>query len=325
MSNELMAQEMRTPIEVALEMTEDGMVSAKKLYEFLELAPTQYARWCKDNITENPLVDENVDFKPFRHDVENPLGGRPSDDYLLTIEFAKELCMTCHSEKGRLAREYFKKTEQALVVSVKQYNQLVKTTALLSKRVEQLGLLVESSVKELKEEVFSHIDVLEEKEELGLSSDVEWANEMMVHVRKIVEKYPGMDQKKCMDRLVERSEDYMYETYETLLADYAFHHDGKKAKKILVMARDEDTRNAFERAIKDYEIDAGIYEQNEGQKFLEKIINNMGEVIVPDPPEHQPVMSDEKLADMWADMTRMYGEGWDAPQNYSPDDAARDY
>ena len=312
MSNELSTKETRTPIEIALEMTEDGMVSAKKLYDFLELAPTQYARWCKDNILENPLVDENVDYKGIRLNVE--LGGQATTDYLLTIEFAKELCMSCRSKKGRLAREYFKKTERALIVSVKQYNQLVNTTALLSKRVEQLGLLVENSVKELKEEVFSHIDLLEEKGELGLSPDVEWANEMMVHVRKIVEKYPGMDQKKCMERLVERSEDYMYETYETLLADYALHHDGKKAKKILVMARDEDTRDAFERAVKDYEIDAGIYEQNEGQKFLEKIMDSMGEIIVPDPPVYQHKMTDEELAEQWAEMDKMYGEGWDDPQ-----------
>lgn len=205
------------------------------------------------------------------------------------------------------------------IVEAYRRNEIVankRAIELLNNQFNSLAKSVEESteaVKQLREEVFSHIDLLEEKGELGLSPAVEWANEMMVHVRKIVEKYPGMDQKKCMDRLVERSEDYMYETYETLLADYALHHDGKKAKKILVMARDEDTRDAFERAVKDYEIDAGIYEQNEGQKYVEKLMEHMGEMIVPDPPVYQHKMTDEELAEQWAEMDKMYGPGWDAP------------
>lgn len=182
---------------------------------------------------------------------------------------------------------------------------------MLSERVEQVGLLVQNSVAELREDVFSHIDVLEAKGELGLSSEVEWANEMMKHVRKIVEHYPNMTQGRCMDRLVERSEEYMYETYETLLADYAAHHDGKKAPKITIMSRDEDTRSAFEQAVKDYEIDCGIYEQNEGQKYLETVLNSMGETIVPDPPEFHHEATNEELAAQWEDMTKMYGPGWD--------------
>jgi ABC-type Zn uptake system ZnuABC Zn-binding protein ZnuA len=103
----------------------------------------------------------------------------------------------------------------------------------------------------------------------------------------------------------------MYETYETLLADYAAHHDGKKAPKITIMSRDEDTRSAFEQAVKDYEIDCGIYEQNEGQKYLETVLNSMGETIVPDPPEFHHEATNEELAAQWEDMTKMYGPGWD--------------
>ena len=43
----------KTPIEIALGVDDEGMTTARKLYEFLELNPAHYARWCKANITDN--------------------------------------------------------------------------------------------------------------------------------------------------------------------------------------------------------------------------------------------------------------------------------
>lgn len=42
-----------TPIEIALGIYENGMTTAKKLYEFLELNPSNYSKWYKTNIIEN--------------------------------------------------------------------------------------------------------------------------------------------------------------------------------------------------------------------------------------------------------------------------------
>lgn len=161
MTNE---REMRTPIEVLLGMDENNMVSAKKLYEFLELAPTQYARWCKDNIIENPIVEEGDDYyvvesrmvDDFRHNVENPteyplVGGRPFQDYMLTIDFAKELCMTCKTVKGKQARNYFKKTEKALVVTVKQYNELVSKLKEMTTAYSVLENKIDSVTKDVSD------------------------------------------------------------------------------------------------------------------------------------------------------------------------------
>lgn len=38
---------MRTPIEIALDIDSDGMTTARKLYQFLELRKADFARWCK--------------------------------------------------------------------------------------------------------------------------------------------------------------------------------------------------------------------------------------------------------------------------------------
>lgn len=51
--------DMRTPIEIALDIDENGMTTARKLYAFLELANGQFSRWVKTNITENEFAEDN--------------------------------------------------------------------------------------------------------------------------------------------------------------------------------------------------------------------------------------------------------------------------
>lgn len=92
--------DIRTPIEIALDVDENGMTTAKRLYEFLELNPCNYARWCKSNITENKFAEENVDFKPFF--INEECGGQITTDYKLTANFAKKLsCKGKRSKSGR--------------------------------------------------------------------------------------------------------------------------------------------------------------------------------------------------------------------------------
>ena len=47
-----------TSIEIALDMDDNGMVSAKKLYEFLELDPSHYVRWRKESFINNDMIEE---------------------------------------------------------------------------------------------------------------------------------------------------------------------------------------------------------------------------------------------------------------------------
>ena len=114
--NEIMTQSFTdtsslTPIEIALGVDGNGMTTAKRLYEFLELDKSQYARWCRNNITNNEFAEEGVDFWVLDPDVENPQGGRPTQDFKLTSRFAKKLSMTQKNGKGELARDYFEKVE----------------------------------------------------------------------------------------------------------------------------------------------------------------------------------------------------------------------
>lgn len=94
---------MRTPIEIALDIDSDGMTTARKLYEFLQLAQGQFSRWAKKNIEENEFFEENVDWWGF--DIVS--NGNNCKDYRLSTEFAKHLSMESHSARGKEARQYF--------------------------------------------------------------------------------------------------------------------------------------------------------------------------------------------------------------------------
>lgn len=96
-----------TPIEIALGIDENGMTTAKKLYDFLELAKGQFSRWAKTNILDNPFAEEGVDYWGFDINVE----GNVTQDYRLTSRFAKKLSMKGNGKKAEDAREYFTKVE----------------------------------------------------------------------------------------------------------------------------------------------------------------------------------------------------------------------
>ena len=97
-----------TPIEQAIGVDRNGRTSARRLYDFLELAPGQFSRWAKTNITENEFAEEGVDYKGFDINVE----GNEVRDYTLTAHFAKKLCMKGNSHKAEMAREYFATIEE---------------------------------------------------------------------------------------------------------------------------------------------------------------------------------------------------------------------
>lgn len=81
----------------------DGKITARDLYEFLQLAPSQFSRWAKTNIEDNPFYSEGTDWWGF--DIVS--NGNGTRDYRLTIDFAKHLCMLSRSERGKQARNYF--------------------------------------------------------------------------------------------------------------------------------------------------------------------------------------------------------------------------
>lgn len=88
------------------------LVSARDLYKSLEIK-TRFSLWVKQNFK---VFEEGQDFTSVvtTTEVQNNGGTqrRELQDYLLTIDTAKELCMMSKTEKGKEVRKYFIQVEK---------------------------------------------------------------------------------------------------------------------------------------------------------------------------------------------------------------------
>lgn len=95
---------------VQIVIDEDGTVDARKLHELLG-SKRQFADWIKQRIEKYGFV-ENEDYEVFHKIVKNSNGGRPTTEYKLTVNMAKELSMIENNEQGREFRKYFIMAEE---------------------------------------------------------------------------------------------------------------------------------------------------------------------------------------------------------------------
>lgn len=88
------------------------LVSGRDLYEFLEIN-TPYTQWF-ERMCEYGFA-ENKDFIPHSQKCESGgiTGVKVIQNHLITIAMAKELSMIQRTEKGKQARQYFIKCEEA--------------------------------------------------------------------------------------------------------------------------------------------------------------------------------------------------------------------
>jgi anti-repressor protein len=135
--NAMAGPEFQTPIEVALGVDENGMTTAKKLYDFLEMDKSHYSRWVKSNILENQFAEENIDYWAFAIDGERDFNPNPTQDFKLTAHFAKKLSMKGNSTRAEEAREYFTRVEEKI-------KQLLINRSNLSPQMQLITMLVES-------------------------------------------------------------------------------------------------------------------------------------------------------------------------------------
>lgn len=268
--NEIQTATMQTPIEIALGIDENGMTTARKLYEFLELRKADFSRWCKSNITENEFATENEDFVRFLIDAETPTGGKiQREDFKLSAHFAKKLSMKGNGAKADEAREYFTRLEE-------KTKELAINRQQLSPQLQMVGQMFEAMAKQ-------------ELEQKRLSKEVEQVKQTQTVIVDTFQKAKDTDdfQKWANDRLAQiaestkfdkglgRSNNYSLartESYERLkqkrncrLDDRVQKAIGraieerpdikksdlKKINKIYIIANDKDLKLAYELVIKE--------------------------------------------------------------------------
>ena len=121
--------------------------NARDLWEFVE-SRAQFADWIKGRVEKYGFV-EGEDYL-VQKILNNPAGGRPTLDYHLTIETAKELAMVENNERGRQVRRYFidcerRAKEIAPVAASLTRLQLIE----IAMQAETERLALEGKVKEL--------------------------------------------------------------------------------------------------------------------------------------------------------------------------------
>lgn len=85
------------------------LVSARDLYKGLQLKK-RFSAWVEQNFKD---FDENSDFTSVPGSTVVGNGAvKPIQDYALTIDMAKQLCMMSHTELGRKYRKYFIELER---------------------------------------------------------------------------------------------------------------------------------------------------------------------------------------------------------------------
>ena len=153
-------------------------VSARELYEKLGFASQHWASWYKKNITSNPFAVQNEDF------VQLPLSGR-TQDFALSIDFAKRLSMMARTKTGEQIRNYFIEVE-------KRVNRPLSQAELL---LQQCQMLVEQGkrLSQVEEKVDRLIGVHEEAErdlhELPISDEEIPEMSLRDQIRMLVNKY----------------------------------------------------------------------------------------------------------------------------------------
>lgn len=171
-----------TPIEVELGVDENGMTTAKKLYNFLELSPSNYSKWCRTNIVENSFAEEKVDYWAFV--LNDEWGGQATTDYKLTAHFAKKLSVKGNSEKAEQAREYFATVEERVKQKAIDLTQLSPELQMFNKIFQSVAAqqLEQKRQAEKIAEVENRVDSIREVVSLDTTS---WRDDTGKILKKI--------------------------------------------------------------------------------------------------------------------------------------------
>lgn len=190
-------------------ITEDAgkrAVNARDLHIFLE-SKQQFADWIKNRIRQYGFI-ENQDYQVFHNLMNNPNGGRPTTEFALSIDMAKELSMVEGNEKGKEARRYFIACEKRLnplsTPSYQIFDPIKRAEAWIEEEKKRQQLALENGMLKPKAEYFDHL--VERK--------------LLTNIRDTA-KQIGLSQKAFVYLLIENK--FVYRDLKKKLKPYAEH------------------------------------------------------------------------------------------------------
>lgn len=124
------------------------LCNARDLHEFLGVGK-RFASWVTERITEYEFV-ENQDYIIISRNREIIKRGRPTTDYHLTLDTAKELAMVERNERGRQIRRYFIECERQLLTRQQGTCSAPKPPPLSDGEIKNLKWLIDSIVNQFR-------------------------------------------------------------------------------------------------------------------------------------------------------------------------------
>ncbi len=105
MSTVLKTEDQAAFIEVELNGKVQLGVNARDLYKMLEVK-AEFSHWIKRQIAQCKF-EENFDYQVYVKKDNNLKGGRPTTEYIISVDMTKHLGMMERNEKGHEIRKYF--------------------------------------------------------------------------------------------------------------------------------------------------------------------------------------------------------------------------
>lgn len=254
-------EEFKTKLYKALNPNEDGMVSAKALYDLLRLSKNNYADWCKNNFyTEFGLIDgvvENGVVDSFPTLAGKPQGGRPTQDYLITLRIAEKLCLKSKSEFKDEILNYFLDLEESAPKALAALQEQAKIINQLVERVEQYGRLAQQTQEQLAlvqkdvSTALAGVNALNSGILTAQGREAEWINEVSLEIEKLAKHWGRHDPQICVMWLIDELDGkdgypqiapYKFIEYKR---QYIADHPGTKPTRLTVVASDSQYRALF--------------------------------------------------------------------------------
>ena len=153
----------------------ERVINARELHERLG-NKRKFADWIKQRIEQYDFI-ENQEYWSFSQICEKPNGGRPSNEYLISLDMAKELCMVENNIIGKNLRKYFIEVEKRYRNIIESPQNIFDVMHIALKQIEEnerrLKLIQDVTKKNTNEidTIKRKIDVIIQKE-YCLASDI---------------------------------------------------------------------------------------------------------------------------------------------------------
>lgn len=196
--------------------TGERVVYGTELYEVLKVK-SKFADWIKNRLNDCEAM-ENEDFQTFSKKIEK---GRPSVDYIIKLDTAKEMAMLERNEKGKQVRRYFIQIE-------KKYKE--------SKLADLSDLSVELQAIIMHDKKIQRIESRMDKLEYDIPLYGSEADELCNHVkRKGVEKLGGKNSNSYKDTKI-RSAVYT-DIYNQIKREFGLYDEKGRYKSYKALKR----------------------------------------------------------------------------------------